>query len=67
MIAFDGFGVVNSLGHLVPCMDGGKTRHHVAIWATEPEAERFARTMRGMNRARADTYEVRAVRVEVRP
>lgn len=45
MISVDGWAVVNDLGHVVPCMDGGKTLHHVAVWATVAQAERFRQAL----------------------
>ena len=45
-----GFVVVNDAGHVVPCMDNGKTLHRVAIWTSKEQAERFATRMRVLNR-----------------
>jgi hypothetical protein len=59
----EGWAVVNDLGHVVPCTDGGKTRHHAAIWDSEASAEIFAGTMRQLNPARGE-YRVQRVIVE---
>lgn len=44
--------VVNEFGKPVPCMDGGKTLHHVALWLTEKQAQNFCDRMTKINRYR---------------